>query len=203
MQILGVLIKTKKETEKEKGTRNERETQKSNKHVCLVQHSLDGDGSSYPLSPFCSGTLCGLSMGCIYNCCHSLWESLCAVYCCIQSTLFSWSHPSPLPLTAFLSSVSHEGRESMNVFHLQLGVPRIFVLVPVYCRRKHICPSKTLISGCSRMSLGVTLLLLPFNRTIVFGFPQSHWPIQSHILGNQCIVRQGFHFMGGALNVSI
>lgn len=65
--------------------------------------------------------------------------------------------------------------------------------------------SRILISGCSRMSLGVTLLLLPFNRTIVFGFPLSHWPIQSHILGNQSIVivRQGFHFMGWALNVII
>lgn len=95
------------------------------------------------------------------------------------------------------------GEGLMETFQLGLSVPRYLTFcilsqwVPAFvflhCRRKLLWRwlSKTLICECSRMSLGVILLLHSFSRT-VFGFPLISCPLSSQILIHLSHVRHGF-----------
>lgn len=50
------------------------------------------------------------------------------------------------------------------------------------------------------MSLGVTLLLHSFNKTVVFGLILDSWEVFSHILSQPSIVEYRFHLVDWALS---
>lgn len=144
----------------------------------------------------CWGPMClDLCRPCASCCCHLCEFIGVSVLLCLGGwSCFLGVFHSHWLLKVFLppllpSFLSPEERGLMKTSHLGLSIPKSIaslhdvlcasVFVPIYFQRELLCPwlNKTLIYGCSRMLLGVIVVLPSFSRTVVFGFPQGSWPI--------------------------
>lgn len=144
---------------------------------------------------FSSRTLSGAEKcrPCVWG--YSFCELICVGPVVFWGPFSPWYPPSPLALTLFLqtlllSSLSPEGRDSIETSCLGISVPSSLTLCVF--ESLYLCPhllkeeifcwwlNMVLIDEYNRMPLGVILLPQSFIRTVVFSFPLN--PYSSHFL---------------------